>query len=202
MQASSVLNSQAAAEDRRHRELLELTEQGSIAAFNELYSLFYTPLVRFLYRFTRSNVLIEEILNDTLLVVWQKAGSFRGDSRAMTWVLGIASRRAMKSLRQERDGADYDHCVEREAAGQNELSQLATRDALEWAMQQLNTEQRLAIELAYFHGLNCHEIASILGCPVNTAKTRLHYARHRLRRTFSDSEQPLDFDDFSEGMAP
>ena len=200
--AMSELNSQAAAEDRHHRELLARTARGSVEAFNELYTLLYTPLVRFLYRFTQSSALAEEILDDTLMVVWQKAGTFRGDSRALTWVLGIAGRRALKSVRQERHCASPRNCLFPGSTAANELSQLATREALEWALQQLNTEQRLAIEMAYFHGLNCEEIASVLGCPLNTAKTRLHYARRRLRKIFGSAGEPLDFADLDEAMAP
>lgn len=189
------LNSRASAEDRRLCELLAASASGSRTAFSELYDHLYTPIVRFTYRYTPNAALIEEILNDTMLVVWQKADSFRGESRVMTWVLGIASRRALKTLQRERawEGAEDRGPNSQPTPGDTE--RLATLQALDWALEQLGVEQRLVIELAYFHGMSCEEMAGILGCPTNTAKTRLHYGRRKLREIFANDEQPLEFND-------
>lgn len=189
------LNSRSAAEDRDHKALLEASANGSRQAFSRLYDLLYPSLVRFIYRYTVSTMMIEEILNDTMLVVWQKSGSFRGDSRVITWILGIASRHALKALRRERNwrGLAARGCVPAPRA--EDVERLATLEALEWAMAQLSTDQRLAIEMAYFHGLSCEEMAQVLDCPVNTAKTRLYYGRRKLREIFGDEHDPLNFDE-------
>ena len=68
------------------------------AAFAELYALYHRRLARFLRRFTTRHDVIEEIINDTMWVVWRKCGEFRGDSLVSTWIMGIAYRRAMKTL--------------------------------------------------------------------------------------------------------
>jgi len=198
------LNSKASAEDRRQRVLLAQSAQGSRAAFSELYDLLYAPLVRFIYRrATGADFLIEEILNDTMLVVWQKAHTFRGDSRVMTWVLGIANRRAMKTMKRERSWSSAQRGELGSPAGVvSESGRLATQEALEWAMAQLSAEQRMAIELAYFHGMSCEEIAEVLDCPMNTAKTRLHYGRLRLHNLFADEQQALAFSDFADEAFP
>jgi RNA polymerase sigma-70 factor, ECF subfamily len=196
------LNSRASAEDRQQRELLAHSARGSREAFGRLYELLYTPLVRFIYRYTRSHPLIEEILNDTMLVVWQKADTFRGESRVMTWVLGIASRRAMKAVRRERSWHGLNGAAAEAPVSDSETGRLATLEALDWAMEQLNTEQRLAIELAYFHGMSCEEMAEVLDCPLNTAKTRLHYGRRRLRSLLTGDEQALEFSDLIDEVSP
>ncbi len=195
------LNSKASAEDRRLCELLAASAGGSREAFGELYDHLYTPIVRFTYRYTPDTTLIEEILNDTMLVVWQRADSFRGESRVMTWVLGIASRRALKTLQRERpwDGTDDVGVDRRPTRGETE--RLATLQALDWALGQLGVEQRLVIELAYFQGMTCEEMAEILDCPINTAKTRLYYGRRKLRAIFADADQPLEFNDFIDESA-
>lgn len=197
----SELNSQASADDQRHRELLTQSAQGSREAFSELYRLLYPPLVRFVYRYTPSTALIEEIVNDTLLVVWQKAGSFRGESRAMTWVLGIASRRAMKSVAREQVRAEYREAYCAPTVRGDTTGKLITQQALDWAMAQLNMHQRLAVELAYFHGLSCEEMAEVMDCPLSTAKTRLHYGRQYLRGIFASTDQALEFSDLMEEVS-
>ncbi len=60
------------------------------------------------------------------------------------------------------------------------LSQLETDEWLEFGLSQLSPEHRAVIELTYFEGLHYSEIASILGCPENTVKTRMHHARKNL----------------------
>ncbi|RLQ20424.1 sigma-70 family RNA polymerase sigma factor [Seongchinamella sediminis] len=195
-------NSKANAEDRHHRELLAGTAGGSLRAFGQLYDLLYTSLVRFIYRHTQSPSVVEEVLNDVMLVVWQKAGSFRGDSRVLTWVLGIARHCALNRLQRER-------AWQRIVAGPVPCAcpgldegRLATLDALEWALGQLSEDHRVAIELAYFHGMSCEEIAEVCACPVNTAKTRLHYGRRRLHTLLSEGKQALAADDFFEKTTP
>ncbi len=56
------------------------------------------------------------------------------------------------------------------------------RDWLIQALEQLPMEQRLAVELCYELGYSCEEISTIMGCPVNTVKTRLFHARAKLQK--------------------
>ena len=45
----------------------------------------------------------------------------------------------------------------------------------------LPAEQRAVVEMTYYYGLSYQEISEIMGCPVNTVKTRMFHARRRLR---------------------
>src|SRR5688572_13893852 len=71
-------------------------------AFRRLYCLYHRRLHRFISRFACERGMAEEIINDTMLVVWQSAPEFRGDAKASTWILGIAYRRALKALERQR----------------------------------------------------------------------------------------------------
>src|SRR5690242_12916636 len=68
-------------------------------ALTELYGLYSRRLARFLGRFIREQETVQEIVNDTLFIVWQQAAQFRGGSRVSTWIMGIGYRRALKALR-------------------------------------------------------------------------------------------------------
>lgn len=190
------MNSRAIAEDRHHRELLASTAGGSLEAFGQLYDILYTPLIRFIYRYAQSPATIEEVVNDTMLVVWQKADTFRGESRVITWVLGIARICALKAINRERGWQAEVSEGQENLGSMGGTGRLATKEALDWALAQLSDDHRVAVELAYFHGMTCEEIADVSGCPVNTAKTRLHYARRRLRRVLGDGKQGLELNDF------
>ena len=69
-------------------------------AFEALYRCFYPRLRRFLERMTRRPQLVEEILNDTMLVVWRKAHTYNLRSKVSTWIFAIAFRKALKELKR------------------------------------------------------------------------------------------------------
>src|SRR5262245_26769061 len=84
------------------RALLDRVARSDRAAFQELYLIYHRRLARFLMRLTNRHDLVEEIINDTLWIVWRSAGEFRAQSAISTWILGIAYRRALKTLRSRR----------------------------------------------------------------------------------------------------
>lgn len=161
-------------------------------AFEELYRRYQTRLTRFLANVVRQPQIVEEVLDDTLMVVWERAGDFKGESKLSTWIFAIAYRKAMKALRRY-DAPLEDHEAENrlsaepgpeEAFGQSRLHGL-----LRGAMAKLSSDHRAVIELTYFQDLSCREIAEIMECPVDTVKTRMFYARRQLKRCL-DGELP------------
>ncbi len=149
------------------------------AAMHELFVRYHRRVKRFLARLTARQDLADEIVNDTMLVVWRRAGSFRGESRVSTWIMGIAWRQGLKSVERERRAARYP-AGELDAVPSPAVD-LERTDWLSNALADLSPEHRAVLELAYVGGQTCDEIASVMGCPVNTVKTRLFYARRRLR---------------------
>jgi RNA polymerase sigma-70 factor (ECF subfamily) len=167
--------------------LLGRVAEGDRDAFRRLYSHYHRRLHRFLMRLTRERQLTEEVINDTMMVVWQHAADFRGASRVSTWILGIAYRRALKTLVRSRNRSAQDIIVAAasvpDGALLDALSQgTETHDWIDSALAKLSSEHRMVIELAYFLGLSCEEIAEIVGCPLGTVKTRMFYGRERLRQ--------------------
>jgi RNA polymerase sigma-70 factor, ECF subfamily len=155
-------------------------------AFRRLYCLYYRRLHRFLSRFACERGTAEEIINDTMLVVWQSAPEFRGDAKASTWILGIAYRRALKALERHRQIEPRAKRLAAAAIFQPQLLDQLSHSAelgnwLETALQHLSPEHRLVIELAYYFGLSIAEVAAVTGSPEGTVKTRMFYGRERLR---------------------
>jgi RNA polymerase sigma-70 factor (ECF subfamily) len=150
-------------------------------AFAELYGLYRRRLARFLGRFLASSQSIDEVINDVMFVVWQDASRFELRSKVSTWIFGIAWHKALKALeRQKRDGPPLPAPAEI-ARPDDGASALEIREWLGLALDRLSPDQRLVVELTFFAGCSYQEIATIAGCPVNTVKTRMFHARHRLR---------------------
>jgi RNA polymerase sigma-70 factor (ECF subfamily) len=165
--------------------LLDKVRRGDRGAFEALYRVYHPRLTRFLMRLVRRPQLVEEALNDTLMVVWQRPDSFHGGSKLSTWIFAIAYRKAMKALGRFDDPREDLEGFERadEGPGPEENSAgVLRRDLLARAMDELSPAHRAVVDLTYYHELDYNEIARILDCPVGTVKTRMFHARRQLRR--------------------
>ncbi len=153
-------------------------------AFEVLYHLYYRRLFGYLLKLTRRADLIEEVLNDVMLAVWNGAAGFDGRSRPSTWIFGIAYHKALKALARRPE--EPEEATERpEPVDAEEPESLAARRELAGvlgrALGALPPDQRAVVELTYYYGMAYQEIAQVVGCPVNTVKTRMFHARRRLR---------------------
>jgi RNA polymerase sigma-70 factor (ECF subfamily) len=175
--------------DEPERRLLARVGDGDRDAFRELYLRYHRRLARFLARLTHRREDAEEIINDTMWIVWQRASDFRGASRVSTWVMGIAYRRALKMIRRAvtHERAMLLESVDGEPSREDEIESTADRRLLERALAQLPLEQRLVLELTYYLDHSCEEIAEIMECPANTVKTRMFHARRKLRLLLGES---------------
>lgn len=169
--------------DAELRALLERVAGRDRSAFRALYHALRAPLARHLHRLVPRPDLVEELLNDVMYVVWQNAADFRGDAQVTTWVLGIAT---LKSLRvRQRWQRERELRAYPVAEGAVTHTVEADRDLAD-ALAQLSAEHRDALELTYYFGYSCTEVAALCGCPVGTVKTRLFHARRRLKQFLED----------------
>ena len=172
----------------RERELIFKVGQGDRDAFRELYLHYHRRLARFLMRLTHRREDAEEIINDTLWIVWQRAADFRDASQVSTWIMGIAYRRALNMIRR---AATHERAMtleraEGEAAASDIVHAMEDRQLLDFALAQLPLEQRLVLEFTYYLDHSCEEVAEIMECPVNTVKTRMFNARRKLREILAE----------------
>lgn len=169
------------AKERDH-ELVVAAAAGNRGALEELYLSYHRRLGRFLFRFTPRYENIEEIINDTFMVVWQNAKDFRHASQVSTWIFGIAYRTALKSLRRQNDHAITQSFEEHPEPSADPSVAAEIQDWLTHGLNQLTAEQRLTLALAYQMGHSLDEIAAITDSPVGTVKARMFHAREKLRR--------------------
>ena len=164
-------------------ELVGRVARGDTGAFESLFRRYRPRLRRYLGVRTRRPELLDEMVNDTMLVVWRRAGSFDLRSRVSTWIIGIALRVGLKAshARSPCDELAIEAPMDSDDVPERHVARMEVRARLTEALQSLSPEQRAVIELAYFKGLSCREIAQMLGCPQDTVKTRMFYARRRLK---------------------
>jgi RNA polymerase sigma-70 factor (ECF subfamily) len=177
----------------RQRDIALVTRVagGDVAAFETLYHCFYPRLRRFIERLTRRPQLADEIVNDTMLVVWRKAGTYDLSSTVSTWIFAIAFRKSLKALKAVDDPVDSDDDAQANPEGRGPYSALLRREVqtlVGEALCVLSPEQRAVVELTYYQGCGYREIAEIMDCPVDTVKTRMFHARRKLRAVLADNE--------------
>ena len=171
------------------RALMRRISQGDREAFDVVYRRYADRVRAFLARVLPVRALIDETLNDTMLAVWRQSARYDGSCRLSTWIFAIAQRRALHALRHARVRARFaatEWPSRNEPDTETQLSQL--KDRLRRALVTLPAEQFAVLQLTYFEGYGCREVASLMACPVQTVKTRMFHARRKLRRIFSLSK--------------
>lgn len=181
--------------ERLEQQLLAGVARGRQDDFEALYRLYHPRLQRFIGQMARYPELIDEVLDDTMMVVWQRADAFDGRSKLSTWIFGIAYRKTLKALGRldlPQEDDDPDARIDPAPGPERQLGLAQTRQLLRRALEQLSPDHRAVVELGYFQELAYGEIAAIVDCPPETVKTRMFYARRRLRALLDGHAGHLD----------
>lgn len=164
------------------RELLSLVAARDEAAFKRLYTRYADRVFRYALTLFRNRHLAEEVVQETMVAVWQGAGAFKGGSQVSTWIFGIARNQAHALLRREARGARE---PEEPLVLPDPAEGVRRRDRVLSALEELPPEQREVVVLAFYEGLSYREIGRMLGVPEGTVKSRMHLAKRRLREALT-----------------
>ena len=175
--------------------LCEAALAGNSSAFGAAYDQYASLVYGLLLRIIRDAQDAQEILQETFLSAWTNARKFdpeRGSELA--WLISMARSRALDRLRsRERRGQREQEAARQistlrpnvDPLGNDPVAFREIRSAVRSALKELPDAQRSALELAYFDGLSQSEIASRLGEPLGTIKTRTNLALKKLRERLS-----------------
>ncbi|HEY8336131.1 MAG TPA: sigma-70 family RNA polymerase sigma factor [Tardiphaga sp.] len=164
--------------------LLERISGGDRTAMHTLYSRHHVRVYRFVLRMLRDTTLAEDLVSQVFLDVWRTAGQFEGRSQVSTWLLSIARFKALTALRQRKhEDIDQDDVMEiADSADTPEasLDRSRTSAILRACVAKLSPAHREIVNLVYYHEKSVEEVASLIGIPASTVKTRMFYARKQL----------------------
>lgn len=168
-------------EAERDRERIEGLKAGKRDALVALYQRYGPTMLGLALRILRNRADAEDLVHDVFIEAWQKADAYdpsRG--RVRTWLLMRTRARAIDRLRSlalaRRKGA-----LHRPTDFANHAEELPDHCRTRHAVAGLSEAQRVVIELGYFEGLSCREIAERCDLPLGTVKSRLATAMVRLR---------------------
>jgi RNA polymerase sigma-70 factor, ECF subfamily len=171
--------------------LMQRVRTGDRAAFMAFYDRFSSLMFSVAARVLGDRKEAEDALQEVMLVIWNKSGDYDPQLGSLaSWSVVLTRNNALDRLRARKrrlrlhdevatEGEGFDSSG---APSPNELIQGSERaQLLRAAMKQLPTDQRTAIELAFFTGLSQSDIAARLQQPLGTVKARIRRGMLRLR---------------------
>jgi RNA polymerase sigma-70 factor (ECF subfamily) len=171
------------------RALLRAVAARDKEALRQLYTRHSAVLFALALKVLSDRAEAEDVLQEAFVQVWKTAGSFdEGRGKPIGWLIMLTRSRAIDRLRSRKTRTRVTESMAKDAsrAGESRTpadEALATeaQRTVRTALKSLPSEQRAAIELAYFGGLTQFEIAQQLSQPLGTVKTRIRNGMMRLR---------------------
>jgi RNA polymerase sigma-70 factor (ECF subfamily) len=177
-------------------DLLAAVAGSDAAAFERLYQLYEKRVYQYVCTIIYDPSLAEEVVVDAMMAVWRGAGSFSRSSRVSTWIFGIARHKALDALRRtgrHRQDVPLDEALELPHARESPAESVNRKQVTSLTQQALRTlsrEHQEILRLVFYEELPYEEIAVLLSIPTNTVKTRVHYAKQRLKHQLKQFGQP------------
>ena len=178
-------------------ELLEATGRGDRDSFRQLHERYSGVLFSAAYQVLNDPVEAEDVLQDVFVQIWDKARLYdRGRGKPLTWALTLTRNKSIDRLRSAQRRHRLKDEVEKETAvveqngpsgaqagvgSVDRVYERETNQIVRNAVLQLSSEQRQAIEMAFFGGLTQNEIAQRLDEPLGTVKARIRRGMIKLK---------------------
>lgn len=174
--------------EQRARAALARIAEHDESALEDLYRAYGQAVLAFVEARMSDRDAAEEVAADTWLGCWRSAAAFRGDSRVLTWLLGIAKRQVYASTRRKRvETVRLDDCTEDpsdDTAGPEDSALSgAGVEAVLAALDALPADLAETVRLAWLHELPYADIATVTDVPVGTVKSRVSRARRMVQES-------------------
>jgi RNA polymerase sigma-70 factor (ECF subfamily) len=183
------------------RTLVEQAARGDHGAFEALVRASSDRLFAIAYRILHDHHGAEDALQAALVTIWDDLPKLRDPDRFDAWTYRLITRSSIAQAKRERrvgaivrllpDDADADPRSLSGSAGAD-IDAVVERDRLDRGFAQLKRDQRAILVLQHFAGLSQAEIADVLGIPVGTAGSRLHYATRALRAALDADDRTIE----------
>lgn len=176
--------------ERSDAELVAALGDGDRAALADLYARHAPWLVLRLTRRCADPSLVDEVVQDTFVAVWNGARRWKGDGEVAAWVWGIGIRRLLDALRRRPQAAlvltdSGEGALGIEQSAEERVLLGVQYGELGAALDRLSPELRAVVQATVLDGLTTREAAKLLGIPSGTVKTRMMRAKAQLREALA-----------------
>lgn len=190
--------------ERTEALLIENLREGDMTALAILVEKYKRLVYRIAIQITRNHEDADDVMQDTFLKVYESIHSFRKEATFETWLYRIVVNHAMNVVKRRKRRRETSLSATSEMEIRPDLRRTADlannpqlnaekEELQKWvtqAVDSLPVKHRTVVILHEFEGLTHPEIASILNCSEGTVRSRLHYARRRLRDLLKPYVEP------------
>ncbi len=165
----------------RERFLVLQFQQGNSDAFLKLVQAFERRLLYFLSRFERDPERALDTLQEVWLHAWKTRSSLRSPDNFRAWVYRIAHGKVVTAIRKEaRQRQVAEQRQSPPPVGSNASDAMESAEMVHFALSRMSPVHREVLTLRFLEGLSIPEISFATGCPIGTAKSRLHHASQEI----------------------
>ena len=174
------------------RDLVEAARDRDREAYADLIRVRGDRLYALAHRILRDVDRAEDALQEALIAAWRDLPGLREPDRFDAWLHRLVVNACYVEARGERRRIAHIRVLDLEARTVPDIAQsLATKDDLDHAFRGLSPEHRAVVVLHHHLGYPLTEIASTLGIPVGTARSRLHYGVRQLRAALDPEHRTI-----------
>ena len=174
------------------RDLVEAAQRGDHDAFEVLAKASGDRLFAIARLILRDRDGAEDAVQEALVRAWRELPQLRDPERFAAWIYRLVVNACADQGRHQRRWSAEVRVLRFEPQTSDGARSFADRDQLERGFRRLKPDQRVVVVLHFYAGLPVPEVAEILGIPLGTAKSRLHYAMEALRAALeADARIPV-----------
>jgi RNA polymerase sigma-70 factor (ECF subfamily) len=167
--------------------LLQKTAAGNQAAFESLYAQTSGQLYAVALKMLKNKEGAEEATQEAYINIWYKASYYQeGQGTVLTWLVSIVRYRALDIIRHKKvrneDAHDEEYVGDNTDENASPFQSVKGYPKLDMCMNELDSQQRQAIHLAYFNGLSHSEVVQHLSTPLGTIKSWIRRGLVSLQR--------------------
>jgi RNA polymerase sigma-70 factor, ECF subfamily len=158
---------------------------GGQDAYGRLVNRHQDAVSKWMWRFTRDRVILEELVQDVFVEAWMSLSRFKGTSAFRTWLFTIATRVGYRYWRKRAQGVAVTPKVADRLMiddGEREIKPSEAAEALYGLLSKLPPRDRLVLTLMYFEEMDTKEIARMTGWSRSMVKVQAYRARNKLRK--------------------
>jgi RNA polymerase sigma-70 factor, ECF subfamily len=174
-----------------NQELVAKAQDGDEAAFAEIAYAVANRLFTVAHRILRDVDLAEDATQQALVAIWRDLPRLRDRTRFDAWAYRVVVNACYAQARNERRWSPALHVLETDGGGGDPQLTVIDRDELERGFRRLPPEQRAVLVLQHYLDLTMPQIAEVLGVPIGTVRSRLHYARRAMRAALEADARPV-----------
>ena len=187
------------------KQLVAKSQQGDKRAFDMLVMRYQNRLSAVISRYCKSSLDTEDIVQESFIKAYRGIGNFRGDSAFYTWLcrigINVAKNHLISSARHLRasETSSTEEVENNYDSGSGFTDEVITAegnifgdeliDIIQSALSSLPEELRIALTLREIEGLSYDDIASMMGCPIGTVRSRIFRAREVLNLKIKEYTQ-------------